>query len=117
MKKKEMTPEELMYAKTIFMLHLHQCVSWAEFMKADSTGEIKYRINGGLGHFQKLVKDFEKDETYEMNDFIYERGNAIGRLLSCAKDDPGKYNEIIDLIQLHLDGALTITGDEDKNGE
>jgi len=94
-------------AMVALMIHVHQASNWALVLKDRVTGEMKFRLNGGLGHFNKLCNDLEKNADESLND-LYDRGNTIDRLLSLSMDDPKKYNEIIDLIQMHLNNELTI---------
>lgn len=107
-----MTKEQLDLARVALWIHTHRATAWALMLKDHVHGEMKFRLNGGLSHLNKLCSDFEKHMGDE-EDYVFERGEVIDRLLSI--DDPMKYNEIIDLIQLHLDDKLTIVNDEKEN--
>lgn len=101
----------LRLANVALMIHVHQTEAWAFSLKEHLTGEMKYRLNAGLNNLKKLCTLLGKES--EDSDFLYERGHTIDRLLSLSKDDPKKYHEIIDLIQMHLNGDLTIINDGD----
>lgn len=101
----------LALAKAALIIHVHQATGWAQVLKDEVAGETKFRLNGGLNHLTKLCNDFER-QIGEDIDHLYERGQTIDRLLSTSLSDPKKYNEIIDLIQMHLNNELTIIDDK-----
>lgn len=104
---KKLTEDELRTAKAVFMIHVHQATMWAEYMRRDTAGEIKFRINGGLGHFQRLCDVFEKGMEDDFH-VIYEKGEVISKYLSQTRDDPDKHVDLLELMESYLNGNLEV---------